>query len=123
MNDDAELEMLLSLDGTSFETAEAYIVEFKVGRTEVTKKRPHGINYALVLRPKDGEPCIRFDNAHAVERPGGKYVKASQAYDHWHRGETDSGRPYAFTTAAKLLEDFWAEVKRVLNEKGIPNDL
>ena len=31
MNDDAELEMLLSLDGTSFETAEAYVVEFRLG--------------------------------------------------------------------------------------------
>jgi len=29
----------------------------------------------------------------------------------------------AFTTATKLLQDFWSEVKRVMNEKEIPNDL
>jgi predicted metal-dependent hydrolase len=50
-------------------------------------------------------------------------VKGSAAFDHWHRDENDRGRPYAFTTATKLLEDFWAQVKRVMDEKGIPNDL
>jgi hypothetical protein len=123
MSDEAELEMLLSLDGASFEAADGYVVEFRVERTEVTDERPHGISYALVFRPKGGKPYVRFDNAHAVERPGGRYVKASPAYDHWHRSETDAGRPYPFTTAARLLEDFWAEVRRVLNEKAIPNDL
>ena len=28
-----------------------------------------------------------------------------------------------FTTAVQLLEDFWQEVKRVMNEKGLPHDL
>ena len=34
--------------------------------------RPHGLSYAFVFRPKDGEPYVRFDNAHAVDRPGGR---------------------------------------------------
>jgi hypothetical protein len=70
-----------------------------------------------------GEPFVRFDNAHAVERPGGRFVKADPAYDHWHRDERDPGRPYAFTTAAQLIDDFWHEVRRVMNQKGISNDL
>jgi hypothetical protein len=118
-----ELEVLLSLDGASFEAADGYVVEFMARRTDVTPERPHGISYALVFRPKDGEPYVRFDNAHAVERPGGRFVKGSPAYDHWHRTGNDTGRPYAFTTAAKLLEDFWREVKRVTTERRIPNDL
>jgi len=28
------------------------------------------------------------------------------AYDHWHRTEKDKGRPYNFTTATQLLDDF-----------------
>jgi hypothetical protein len=28
-----------------------------------------------------------------------------------------------FTTAMQLLDDFWREVKRLMTEKGIPNDL
>jgi hypothetical protein len=35
----------------------------------------------------------------------------------------DQGRPYNFTTAIQLLDDFWKEVRRMLDEKGIPNDL
>ena len=123
MLDDDDIEVLLALNGFSYEAAAGYVVEFKAERTEVTKQRPHGLSYALVFRPKGGEPYVRFDNAHAVGRPGGRFVKASDAFDHWHRSETDKGRPYKFTTAVKLLEDFWAEVKRVMNEKEIPNDL
>jgi hypothetical protein len=123
MSDESELESLLSLDGSSFEMAAGYLVEFVARRTDATKERPHGISYALIFRPRGKEPLIRFDNAHAVERLGGRYVRQSPAYDHWHRSETDQGRPYAFTSAAKLLEDFWSEVKRVMTERGIPNDL
>ena len=123
MREEAELELLLSLDGASYEAAAGYVVEFMARRTERTPQRPHGISYALVFRPKDGEPYVRFDNAHAVEWPGGRFVTAPEAYDHWHRTEHDPGRPYAFTTATQLLDDFWREVKRVMNEKEIPNDL
>ena len=118
-----ELEVLLSFDGVSHELLPVNAVEFVVERTAKTAERPHGVSYALVFRPIEGEPYVRFDNAHAAERPGGRFVKASPAHDHWHRDENDPGRPYTFTTAAKLLDDFWTEVKRIMNEKGIPNDL
>jgi hypothetical protein len=123
MTKDAELEVLLSLDGTSYEAASGYVVEFTVRRTERTAARPHGITYALVFRPKDGKPYVRFDNAHAVGRRGGRFMKGLETYDHWHQTENDAGRPYDFTTGTQLLADFWWEVKRVMNEKGIANDL
>jgi hypothetical protein len=118
-----ELDILLSLNGASWEAADGYVVEFSVHRTQKTPARPHGVTYALVFRSAAGEPMVRFDNAHAAVRPGGRFVKAPKAHDHWHRSERDSGRPYAFTTATQLLDDFWREVKRVMNERGIPNDL
>lgn len=115
--------MLLSLLGARWEAAEGYLVEFSVHETPKTAERPHGITYALVFQPAYGEPFVRFDNAHAAARPGSRFVKAPKAHDHWHRSETDPGRPYAFTTAAQLLEDFWREVKRAMDEREIPNDL
>jgi hypothetical protein len=115
--------LLLSFDGASYQASEGYVVEFTVRRTDITAQRPHGVSYALVFRPANGEPFVRFDNAHVPSRPGGKYVKTPAAYDHWHRDEHDIGRPYKFTTALQLLEDFWREVKRVMDERGIPNDL
>jgi len=76
------------------------------------------------LRPKrGGAPWVRFDNAHAVQAPGRGYRRKRAAHDHWHRTANDKGRPYKFTTAMQLLEDFWQEVKRTLDEKGIPHDL
>ncbi len=122
MNDD-ELEALLGLDGSNYEVAAGLVVEFTVRRTEATRVRPHGIYYALVFRPASGPPYVKFDNAHPVVRPGGRFVKGTPIYDHWHRDERDPGRPYRYTTPIQLLEDFWSEVRRVLNEKGIPNDL
>ncbi len=122
--DEGELEPLLALDGAEFEMAPGAVVEFTVRRTEPTAERPHGISYALVLRPKrGGAPWVRFDNAHAVRPPGRGYKRKRAAFDHWHRTAKDKGQPYDFATAIQLLEDFWLEVKRTLDEKGIPNDL
>ena len=122
IDEDAELEVLLSLDGAGYEAAAGYVVEFIARRTDKTDERHHGVSYALIFRPKDGEPYVRLDNSHAVPHRGGKYVKGTKAYDHRHRSETDRGRPYAFTTAVQPLDDFWREVKRAMNERGIPND-
>jgi hypothetical protein len=122
--DEGELELLLALDGSDFEMTPGVIVEFAARRTDATPERPHGVSYAFVLRRKDGGlPWLRFDNAHAADEGGRGYRRKRAAYDHWHRTEKDKGRPYDFTTAARLLDDFWKEVKRVLDEKGIPNDL
>lgn len=114
------LKLLLSLDGAAYEMAPGVLVEFTIKRTAATPQRPHGISYSIVLRPKEGgAPWVRFDNTHAVVRGGRRRV----AHDHWHRTEHDEGRPYEFTTAIKLLDDFWREVKRTLDEKNIPHDL
>jgi len=124
MTEGDELDLLLSLDGASFEAAQGYVVEFTARPTRPTKARPHGVDYALVLRAKaGGAPFVRFDNAHGVPHRGGKHMARPEAHDHWHRTERDPGRPYDFTSAGRLLEDFWREVKRTLDEKGIPNDL
>jgi hypothetical protein len=50
---------------------------------------------------------------------GSRFRQASTEHDHWHRSGDDPGRPYAFTTADQLLADFFAEVGRVLEERGI----
>ena len=51
--------------------------------------------------------------------PGARYRKRDIEHDHWHRRGDDPGRLYAFTTADQLLADFFAEVRRVLAERGI----
>ena len=38
---------------------------------------------------------------------------------HWHRTAGAKGRPYAFVSVERLLEDFFGEAERVLNEQGV----
>jgi Family of unknown function (DUF6516) len=121
--DESEIEALLALDGARFEMAAGFVVEFTARRTDITPQRPHGLSYALVFRQLGVGSLVRFDNAHAVARHGGRYVKPSDAFDHWHRTAKDRGRPYTFVSAMKLLDDFWLEVKRTLDGMGIAHDL
>ena len=54
---------------------------------------------------------------HAVKPPK-KFKLAGQRLpsDHRHRTSNDKGVPYAFESADRLLEDFFAEVDRVIKE-------
>src|ERR1700687_4651238 len=92
--DDSELELLLSLDGAEYEMAPGIIVECSVRRTTATPQRPHGISYALVLRPKTGgAPWVRSDNAHAIEERRRAPKRRRAIFDHWRRTTRDRGRP------------------------------
>lgn len=64
-----------------------------------------------------------FDNAHGVAPAGSRFAKRPAEADHWHRTEDDPGRPYPFTDAATLVSDFFAEVERILTERGVPLDV
>ncbi len=81
------------------------------------RQRPHGLDYSLTLHGKNSERLIGFDNAHGARqsaRPGGA---GDVEYDHKH--SLQSVRPYRYRDAAELLADFWAEVDRVLRERGV----
>ena len=90
-------------------------VKFIVVPTEVSPHRPHGLSYSLTLHAPDGTRLVGFDNAHAVRErrgPGARRVES----DHRHRLRTV--RPYDYTDAATLLEDFCKEMDGVLRERG-----
>jgi hypothetical protein len=87
MTENAELEVLLSLDGTSYEAASGYVVEFTVRRTERTSAPPNQpppssatIRKALQKFIIDGEfrfpYSLPFAIMHSkfVGRFGGKYM-------------------------------------------------
>lgn len=113
---DRSLDTLLDLDGQVLVIDEkGHVVKFVVKRMDATEARPHGLSYSLTLHDRMGHRLMGFDNAHAVEHPGGKFVEQPRLYDHVHRGKDDKGRPYKFVNAGKLIEDFWAEVDRILD--------
>lgn len=120
---DHTLEYLLAFNGRIHWLEQGYYLKFEIKRVEVTELRPHGLSYSFTLHDPDGERILGFDNAHTVRPKGAKYKKAPAAADHWHRTSGDKGRPYKFQNAEKLLEDFFAEVRRVLTEHGISEDV
>src|ERR1035441_6486599 len=116
---DAGAEARLDLDSQVFvvDTKGQYWVRFSVRRVASTPDRPHGLNYSLTLHGPVGNRLVGFDNAHAVRESHGPGGKSRGPLDHRHRMETV--RPYRFKDAGKLLEDFWAEVDKLLRVKGV----
>jgi len=113
------LEFLLAFDGRVHLLAEGFWTKFEIKRVVKTMQRPHGLSYSFTLHDASGKRILGFDNAHAVPAPGSRFKEAPETHDHWHRGEDDKGRPYAFTSAEALVEDFEREARRVLADRGI----
>ncbi len=114
------LEFLLGFNGHVHRYAGGYWLKFEIRKVEVIDGKPHGLDYSFTLHGPDNRRLIGFDNAHSVPAKGARFKKRPKAMDHWHRTETDEGRPYAFKDAETLLDDFFDEVERVLTEHGIP---
>ncbi|OFX11651.1 MAG: hypothetical protein A2516_02815 [Alphaproteobacteria bacterium RIFOXYD12_FULL_60_8] len=118
MENDAALEVLLDLDGEEIHYEGGYIARMKIVRVKATTERPHGISYSLTLHAPSGARLMGYDNAHGAAHRGSRFKPTSVVYDHWHRDEMDEGRPYVFTDAASLMQDFFDEIERVLKEKN-----
>ena len=81
------------------------------------RRYPHGIRYSLTLHDPYGKPILGYDNAHLVKPPKKfKYAGRIMAYDHKHRHASDEGVPYEFKDAQQLINDFFADVDRILPE-------
>ncbi|HEX4079047.1 MAG TPA: DUF6516 family protein [Rhizomicrobium sp.] len=117
---DYGLEFLLAFDGLIHHLEDGYWLKFENRRVGTARERPHGLSYSFTLHAPDGTRLIGFDNAHGVPEAGSRFKQRPEAHDHWHRTETDAGRPYLFTDADTLLQDFFREVRRILAERGIP---
>ncbi len=111
---DHTLENLLDLDG------ERIVVDDSLGlwvkfEIKETISRQQGIEYSLTLHNNNNKRIMGFDNSHEVEYGAKKGVGPKRAYDHWHFDEKDPGRPYQYSNAAQLIEDFWKEVDKRIN--------
>jgi len=120
-NRNQELEFLLELDGVRFMVNEllGFWVKFSVKQIPPNKFVPHGIKYSLSLHDRNNNRIIGFDNAHSVTEGINRYSKDYHSYDHKHRYKGDKGKYYKYTSAAKLVEDFWLEVDKVIAETEV----
>ena len=113
---DGGLAYLRELDGEEIVYENGCFARFRVRAVAATAERPHGIAYALTFHAPDGRRLMGYDNAHGVAHAGGRYVGRPAAFDHWHRDETDKGRPYRFVSAERLIADFFDEIARLVKE-------
>ncbi len=117
MSRDAAIDTLLDLHESILDQGNGYWIKLEAWCVEVSEQIPHGIRYSLTLHEPYGNRILGYDNAHAVKPPKKfKYAGRILAFDHKHRHSSDKGVPYGFKDAQQLLEDFFADVDRVLQE-------
>lgn len=112
---DHSLDTLLLLDGETFVVEGYFWVKFVVRRVPVSPARPHGLDYSLTLHDGKNQRLLGFDNAHPIQEGAGPGARTRIEYDHKHQGERV--RFYFYINAATLLDDFWADVDRILKER------
>ena len=110
-----ELHFLLQLDGEVFPMDNGYWTKFEVKLVESSSVIPHGIRYSLTLHNAENQRVFGIDNAH-LPKLRKKYGAKKVTWDHQHK--KDKVVSYEFDSAAQLLEDFWHEVDKVMNEGG-----
>jgi Family of unknown function (DUF6516) len=108
----------LDLDGEEIIYDGGYVARFRAKRIAATREKPHGVSYSLTFHAADGRRLMGYDNARGVAHRGGRFVRRQVALDHWHRDETDEGRPYRFMSAEKLIADFFDKIARMLKEQN-----
>ncbi len=113
------LELLLAYDGRLHYFSSGHFLKFEVKAVEKSPRVPHGVAYSLTLHAPKGKRLLGFDNAHPAPHRGGRHVRRRQEADHWHRTTGDRGRPYAFISVERLLEDFFREAERILKDQGV----
>ncbi|MCA8250443.1 DUF6516 family protein [Burkholderia multivorans] len=117
MKRDVAIDTLIDLNGSILDQENGYWIKLEAWRVEASPEIPHGIRYSLTLHEPYGNRILGYDNAHAVKPPKKfKYAGRILAYDHKHRHASDKGVPYEFKDAQQLLNDFFADVDRVLLE-------
>lgn len=117
------LEFLLAFHGRVHWFESGHWIKFEIRRVDPVAERPHGLRYAFTLHDPEGNRLVGFDNAHRVPQSGSRFKARAKAMDHWHHTQDDEGRPYAFRDADTLLADFFREVRRVLAEQGVSDQV
>ena len=106
------LDILLQLNNEIFPMENGHWTKIEVRTVPVREHIPHGIKYSLTLHSPANVRILGYDNAHGVKPRKKKYGAKRVAWDHRHK--INVIEPYEFEGAGQLLEDFWADVERIL---------
>jgi hypothetical protein len=110
--DNQDLEVLLELDGEVFPMDNGCWTKFEAKKVESSKHIPHGVKYSLTLHDRNNLRIVGYDNAHGIKPKRKKFGARLVRWDHKH--ERQLVEPYEFESPAKLLEDFWISVNKII---------
>jgi hypothetical protein len=111
---DPGLVTLLDLDGEMFPMDNGFWTKIDAKVIMQSDRIPHGVRYSLTLHNKSNLRVLGYDNAHGF-KTGRKVFGAKIAeWDHIHEGT--KVKPYEFQSAGQLLEDFWNDVERIIED-------
>jgi len=108
------LATLLDLDGEIFPMVNGFWTKFDVKVVIQSDGIPHGVRYSLTLHDKSNLRVLGYDNAHRFKRGRKGFGAKITEWDHKHEGT--KVKPYAFQSAGQLLEDFWNDVERIIED-------
>jgi len=114
MKRDTGIDTLLNLDGFRHVYENAYWYKITAYRVEATDHIPHGIRYNLTFHDNCGTRIFAMDNAHVPPGKRRGFHGRVVEFDHSHENAKDSGTAYVFSSAEKLVTDFFSRVDRIL---------
>lgn len=115
-----EIQYALDLDRQRIGYEKGYWATFRFTKVSPDEGRPRGLQYSLSLHDHKDDRLMGFNNAHPVDVATGpaRRSRRRREFDHINR-RGERSVPYEFTTVAKLLEDFFAEVDKILKKEGV----
>ncbi len=109
---DPGLSVLLGLDGEIFPMDNGYWTKIDAKMVMQSKGIPHGVRYSLTLHDSSNSRILGYDNAHRFKTGRRGFETRATEWDHIHEG--NKVRWYKFESAGQLMEDFWNDVKRII---------
>jgi Family of unknown function (DUF6516) len=115
------IENLLNLHNYAGEVGGDHRVFIKAFMVPPHIGQPHGLNYSLTLHTPGDSRLVGYDNAHGPRPYSGPAKRSRRRLLCWdHRHWRDRTYAYDFVSAGQLVEDFWADVYKMLKEEGVP---
>ena len=111
---DPGLIALLDLDGEIFPMVNGFWTKIEVKMIMHNEGIPHGVRYSLTLHNSRNLRVLGYDNAHRFKTGRRGFGAKVNEWDHKHEGNTT--KPYEFESAGQLLEDFWKDVNRIIED-------
>jgi hypothetical protein len=111
---DPGLVTLLDLDGEIFPMVNGFWTKIDAKMVMQSDRIPHGVRYSLTLHNRNNLRVLGYDNAHGFKVGRKGFGAKKTKWDHKHEG--NRVKPYEFKSADRLMEDFWNDVVRIIED-------